>query len=190
MFLVFDTETAGLPRDWSAPAADVHNWPRLVQIAWLCCDEADAEVASREYTIRPEGFVITRQASDVHGITTKRALAEGVDLQPVLKEFSEAVLSADMVVGHNVDFDTKVVGAELIRAGMANVFTGKTLRCTMRESTDYCRLPGKRGYKWPTLTELHETLFGGGFEGTHGALADARAAMLCFLKLRELRSIQ
>lgn len=190
MFLAFDTETAGLPRDWSAPATDIHNWPRLVQIAWLCCDEAGAEVASREYIIRPEGFVITRQASNVHGITTKRAQAEGVDLQPVLEEFSEAAMPADTVVGHNVDFDTKIVGAELIRADMKDVFAGKTLRCTMRESTDHCRLPGRHGYKWPTLTELHEILFGEGFEGAHGALADARASMLCFLKLRELRSIQ
>lgn len=190
MFVVFDTETSGLPRDWSAPVTDIANWPRLVQIAWLCCDDSGAEVASREYTIKPVGFVITRQASDVHGITTKRALAEGVDLQPVLEEFSEAVTAADMVVAHNVDFDTKIVGAELIRAGMQNVFTGKTLRCTMRESTDYCRLPGRRGYKWPTLTELHEILFGEDFEGTHGALADARAAMFCFVKLREQRSIQ
>lgn len=190
MFLVFDTETAGLPRDWSAPLTDVANWPRLVQIAWLCCDDSGTELASREHLIKPDGFVISRQASNVHGITTKQALAEGVDLQPVLAEFSEAVQAAGAVVAHNVDFDTKIVGAELIRAGMANVFTGKTLRCTMRESTDYCRLPGRRGYKWPTLTELHEILFGEGFEGTHGALADARAAMLCFLRLRELRSIQ
>ncbi len=190
MFLVFDTETAGLPRDWSAPITDVSNWPRLVQIAWLCCDDTGTELSSREYLIKPDGFVISRQASEVHGITTKRAVEEGVELLPVLEEFSEAVMSADMVVGHNVDFDTKIVGAELIRAGMKNVFTGKTLRCTMRESTDYCRLPGRRGYKWPTLTELHKILFGKGFEGTHGALADARAAMLCFLKLREQRSIQ
>jgi len=190
MFLAFDTETAGLPRDWAAPVTDVHNWPRLVQIAWLCFDDSGAELASCEHIIKPDGFVITRQASNVHGITTKRALAEGVDLQPVLVEFSEAVSSADMLVAHNVDFDTKVVGAELLRAGMANAFDGKTLRCTMRESTDHCRLPGRRGYKWPTLTELHEILFGAGFEGAHGALADARASMLCFLKLRELRSIR
>jgi len=190
MYLAFDTETAGLPRDWAAPVTDVHNWPRIVQIAWLTCDEDGAEHASREYIIKPDGFVITRQASNVHGITTKRALAEGVDIEPVLVEFSEAVQAASALVAHNVDFDAKVVGAGLLRAGMTNVFAGKTMRCTMRESTDHCRLPGRRGYKWPTVTELHAILFGEEFEGAHGALADARASMRSFLKLRELRSIQ
>ena len=39
----FDTETTGLPRDWNAPLRDLDNWPRLVQLAWLLCDEAGLE---------------------------------------------------------------------------------------------------------------------------------------------------
>ena len=78
MFLFFDTETNGLPQDWSAPVTDVANWPRLVQIAWVYCNAEGEKVGSHEYIIKPEGFVISRQAANVHGITTKRALAEGV----------------------------------------------------------------------------------------------------------------
>jgi len=186
MFLFFDTETNGLPQDWTAPVTDVANWPRLVQIAWLRCNAEGGKVNSQEYTIKPEGFVISRQAANVHGITTKRALAEGVELKPVLVEFAEAAQTSNVLVAHNVDFDEKIVGAELIRAEMANVLAAKKRRCTMKESVDYCRLPGRRGYKWPTLTELHEVLFGEPFSGAHGALSDAEACMRCFFRLREL----
>jgi len=30
MFLIFDTETTGLPRNFKAPLTDFDNWPRLV----------------------------------------------------------------------------------------------------------------------------------------------------------------
>ncbi len=33
MYLFFDTETTGLPRNWHAPASDLANWPRLIQLA-------------------------------------------------------------------------------------------------------------------------------------------------------------
>ena len=34
MFLIFDTETTGLPKDFSAPISDTQNWPRCIQLAW------------------------------------------------------------------------------------------------------------------------------------------------------------
>ena len=34
MFLIFDTETIGLPKNYNAPYSDLANWPRMVQLAW------------------------------------------------------------------------------------------------------------------------------------------------------------
>jgi DNA polymerase III epsilon subunit-like protein len=186
MYVFFDTETSGLPRDWSAPASDVSNWPHLVQIAWVCCDADGKTTTSHEYLIKPQGFKISKQAIELHGITTEHALREGVDLAPVLAEFSGAVQSARTVVGHNLDFDLKVVQAEWVRADMKDAFARKRKCCTMKSSTDYCRIPGKYGYKWPKLDELHSKLFGRGFDGAHGALADTQACMRCFFRLQEL----
>jgi hypothetical protein len=39
MFLIFDTETTGLPRDYNAAITDLDNWPRMVQIAWQLHDK-------------------------------------------------------------------------------------------------------------------------------------------------------
>jgi DNA polymerase III epsilon subunit-like protein len=186
MYLIFDTETSGLPRNWSAPASDVDNWPRMIQIGWFCCDASGQVLRSRQYLIKPQGFQISPQAVQLHGITTQLALRDGVDLPPVLEEFSTDVRAVKVVVAHNLEFDQKVMQAELQRAKLADVFARKRRICTMKETAHVCRLPGKYGYKWPSLTELHCHLFGTSFEGAHGALADAEACRRCFFRLREL----
>ena len=39
MYLIFDTETTGLPLNWKAPLTDFNNWPRMVQLAWQIHDK-------------------------------------------------------------------------------------------------------------------------------------------------------
>ncbi|MEQ1573576.1 MAG: 3'-5' exonuclease, partial [Vicinamibacterales bacterium] len=105
MYLFFDTETTGLPRDWKAPVSDLDNWPRLVELAWRLYDNSGNSVESRTAIVRPEGFVIPADAAAVHGITTARALVEGVGLEPLLVDFARAVDRSRALVAHNVAFD-------------------------------------------------------------------------------------
>lgn len=184
--LFFDTETTGIPRNYKAPASDVRNWPRLVQIAWLLTDASGRELAAREHIVRPEGFVIPAEAARIHGIDTDRARREGEDLAAVLDAFGADLARAQLLVAHNVAFDEKIVGAELLRAGRVNAVESVTRLCTMQSATEYCRLPGNYGYKWPTLSELHGRLFGEAFSDAHRALADVRACARCCFRLRDL----
>ena len=85
--LFFDTETTGVPRNYKAPASDLQNWPRLVQLAWLLTDAEGREIKSAEHIVRPEGFEIPAPAQKVHGISTAAALSEGVPLRDVLAGF-------------------------------------------------------------------------------------------------------
>jgi len=59
----------------------------------------------------------------------------------------------------------------------------------MKESTEFCRLPGKYGHKWPTMDELHRILFGESFDDAHDASADCLACMRCFFALKRRRVI-
>lgn len=186
MYLFFDTETTGIPRDYKAPASDLENWPRLVQIAWLLVDVHQNEISSAEFIIRPEGFKIPPEAARIHGITTEHALQDGVGLRSVLNSVREDILTSSVLLAHNMQFDEKILGAELLRAGMANVVESKERRCTMKSATNYCRLPGRYGYKWPTLQELHMTLFNESFEGAHQALVDVRACARNYFELKRL----
>lgn len=189
-FLFFDTETTGLPRNYKAPASDINNWPRLIQLGWILTDQDGAEKARFDSVIRPDGFSIPEASSEIHGVTTDRAIKEGIELKSSLYLFKAALAAADVVIGHNVAFDTKIMAAEFYRCQIKNSLESMSSLCTMEASTDYCALPGKYGLKWPKLIELHEKLFGEGFEDAHSAIVDIEATVRCFLKLSELGLIQ
>lgn len=191
MYLFFDTETTGLPRDWRAPITDLNNWPRIVQIAWQIYDDSGKEIESRNHIIRPDGFVIPEQAAKVHGITTQRALEEGIELREALGEFADALSASGYLIAHNISFDEKVTGAEFLRIGLPLDLFALPKICTMFSSINHCNIPGQYGSpKWPTLMELHTTLFKKGFEDAHDALVDVAACAKCFFELKELGVIE
>lgn len=184
MYIIFDTETTGLPRDYNAPMSDLDNWPRLVQLAWQLHDATGKLLSNHNYIIKPEGFTIPYNAEKVHGISTKRALAEGHILREVLEIFEKDVKEAKYLVGHNIEFDINVVGSEFLRSELGMPLTANPLD-TKDISTDFCAIPGGKGgkYKWPTLTELHQKLFGKGFGDAHDAAYDVDATARCFFGL-------
>lgn len=186
MYVVLDTETTGLPRSWNASLDDLANWPRLVQIAWVQYDAKNRHIGTAtSFIVRPDGFRIPSQAQRVHGISTARALAEGTPLRIVLTTLTAAIQGAKVLVAHNLRFDENVIGAEFLRQGLNIPFVGKRRICTMTESTDFCRLSGPRGYKWPTLGELHAALFGTYCPETHAAVADVTTCAKCFFELKK-----
>jgi DNA polymerase-3 subunit epsilon len=183
MLLFFDTETTGLPRDWKAPVTQTNNWPRMVQIAWLQYDDQKNLISEANYIIRPDGFTIPSDAADIHGITTEIAIEKGSELSSVLLAFSAVVGGAKMLVAHNMDFDEKIVGAEYVRLGLKSGIFETPRFCTMKTTTDLCRIPGNYGYKWPKLEELHRFLFGSDFENAHDALVDVKVCAKCYYEL-------
>lgn len=187
-YLFFDTETTGTPRYYSAPVSDSSNWPRLVQIGWIVTNQDGEIIKRRNYIIRPEGFTIPIEASNVHHITTEKALQLGTELKPVLQEFYQDVVEAEHLVGHNIDFDQHIVGAELYRNNMnSSALMNKRCTCTMHSSTNFCAIPNPNGYadyKWPKLQELYYKLFGRNFEEAHDAMADITATKECFFELK------
>lgn len=185
MYLFFDTETTGLPRNWNAPTTDTDNWPRLVQLAWQLHDAEGHKIGENNLIIKPNGFIIPTDASRVHGITQDRANLEGIPIRDALEIFAEALGHAKHLVAHNMSFDEKIVGAEFLRNDMVDPVASKAKICTMLTSVDFCAIQGNRGYKWPKLAELHQILFGEGFAEAHNAAADINATAKCFWALAE-----
>ncbi|MEM9649138.1 MAG: DNA polymerase III subunit alpha, partial [Bacteroidota bacterium] len=184
--LIFDTETTGLPKRWDAPITDTDNWPRCVQIAWQLHDELGNLVAHKDMLIKPDGFNIPYESEQVHGISTALAEEQGISLQETLDTFNEALSKAKFIVGQNVGFDINVMGCEFHRIGVENNLTSLPVLDTCTEATaEMCKIPGGRGgkFKLPTLTELHEHLFGEPFAEAHNATADVEATTRCFLEL-------
>ena len=186
MYLIFDTETTGLPKRWNAPITDTDNWPRCIQIAWQLHDAMGNLVEHQDFLVRPDGFNIPYDAEQIHGISTALAEQEGAPLQEVLKKFNDAMARTKFIVGQNVGFDVNIMGAEFHRLGIENPLQELPVLDTCTEYTaELCKIPGGRGgkFKLPTLTELHEYLFNEPFAEAHNATADVEATARCFLEL-------
>jgi len=186
MYIIFDTETTGLPRDWNAPITDTDNWPRVVQIAWQLHDDMGRVIEHKDYLIDPDGYDIPFDAEQIHGISTELAKAQGVPIQVALHEFNEALSKAKFVVGQNIGFDINVWGCEYHRYEMDAPMLEYPILDTCTETTaELCQIPGGRGgkFKLPTLTELHEYLFHEPFAEAHNATADVEATTRCFFEL-------
>lgn len=189
-YLFFDTETTGLPHDYEAPAFDTLNWPRMVQLSWILTDNKGNALSTHDYIIRPDGYEIPEKSASIHGISTEKAMSEGLPLDSVLAVFVATLDSAEYIVGHNISFDIHVVDAEFFRRGVDVQLSSKKSYCTMLAGTDYCKLPGRYGhYKWPKLQELHKILFGVEFDGAHNSAADVEATCKCFWEMRRRKII-
>ncbi|WP_299102241.1 DNA polymerase III subunit alpha [uncultured Winogradskyella sp.] len=186
MYLIFDTETTGLPKRWDAPITDTDNWPRCIQIAWQLHDGMGNCIEHQDYLVQPEGFNIPYDAEKIHGISTELAQEQGVPLAEVLEKFNIALSKTKFVVGQNVKFDLNIMGAEFVREDVTNPLQELPVLDTCTEHTaELCQLPGGRygKFKLPTLTELHEYLFNQPFAEAHNATADVEATTRCFLEL-------
>ncbi len=186
MYIIFDTETTGLPKRYDAPITDTSNWPRCIQIAWQLHDEMGNLIENEDYLVRPEGFNIPYDAERIHGISTELAQADGIPLADVLEKFHVALSKAKFIVGQNVGFDVNIMGCEFFRLGMESPLSPMRVLDTCTETTaSLLQLPGGRGgkYKLPTLTELHQYLFHTPFSEAHNATADVEATTRCFLEL-------
>ncbi|NGM62073.1 DNA polymerase III subunit alpha [Sphingobacterium sp. SGG-5] len=186
MYIIFDTETTGLPKRWDAPITDTDNWPRCIQIAWQLHDDMGRLIEHQDYLIKPDGFNIPYDSEKIHGISTELALEQGVPLPEVLTKFNEALAKAKFVVGQNIGFDLNIMGCEFYRYGVESPMAKMPVLDTCTEVTaELLQLPGGRGgrFKLPNLTELHSYLFGVPFAEAHNATADVEATTRCFFEL-------
>jgi len=186
MYLIFDTETTGLPKRWDAPITDTGNWPRCVQIAWQLHDEMGKLIEHQDFLVQPEGFNIPYDAEKVHGISTELAEADGLPMAEVLEKFNIALSKSKFIVGQNLKFDINIMGCEFHRFGIESQMSSMPVLDTCTEVTaSLLQLPGGRGgkFKLPTLTELHSYLFNKPFAEAHNATADVEATTRCFFEL-------
>lgn len=188
----FDTETTGKPKDYKAAYTNVENFPRITQIAISVYLESQTvgvqKIKSKAFLIKPDGWEIPKEKFFIdNGMSTEKNEAEGVPIMDALHFFKFHIQDADLLVAHNMNFDSKVLGAEMVRAGFS---TGKNIKkfCTMDATIDFCRLPfprGGNGFKFPKLEELYKILFEKEMEGGHDALIDTEACAACYFELKK-----
>jgi DNA polymerase-3 subunit epsilon len=192
---VFDTETTGLPASYMLEEANLNNWPHILQLAYIVYDtEAHKFLEFMEIIIKlPSSVNISEESIRIHGISRETMMIKGVEMGPHLTNFLTWCDMSELIIGHNVEFDYKMVCAELMRLGWAEQLQTfkyyKKFFCTMKSTVNVCNIQavskvGKQFTKFPSLTELHYHLFKIGLKNMHNAMNDVLVCFRCFYKLK------
>jgi DNA polymerase III epsilon subunit-like protein len=195
---IFDTETTGLPGTRYLVDETLKLWPHVVQFSYIVYDTDEKKtVAVRDFIIKlPPGVQITKESSDIHGITQEITEEKGVEINSVLAEFMEWCDKSELIVGHNVEFDYNMVCAEFMRLKndefkdyLDKFKNFKKFFCTMKTTVDICQIKkisrqGKEYNKYPSLLELHRHLFGSEPKNLHNSLVDVMVCFRCFYMIK------
>ena len=184
--IIFDTETSGF-----SP-----NSRNIVQLSYLV---DNGELSGKNFYFAVDN--VDEGAAAVHGLTVDKLaeLSEGYRFYDVVEEVLADFGAAKLLIAHNIKFDLSFLTAEVGRCGFSLTEVLKRDRkmvdtvCTMHSTTNFCKLPGKYGYKGPKLNELMDCLgieiseveefcrqVFGDFEGFHDARFDVAGTYMAY----------
>ena len=187
--LFFDTETTGLPV-WGEPSGG-DNQPHLVQLGAILMDVSTREEkATIDTIIRPDGWTIPDKVAAIHGITTERAMDEGIPESEALAMLMEIWKPEITRVGHNQSFDERILRIAILRymdEAAAEAWKSGEKACTGLLAKPICKMLPKNqwGFKMPKLIEAYNHFHGRDFDGAHTAMADARACAEVYWKIMD-----
>lgn len=174
--LVFDTETTNKPPSIKLLPETVEYWPYIVQWSFVLFDTDTYKYTEYDYVIHCS---VPIENDHIHGITTSMNQQIGYPFASIFPIFEECMKQADLLIGHNLEFDLKMIQAECFRNDLTFTIEKPTY-CTMKTTTKLCALPK---YKWPTLKELHFHLFQETPTNLHNSMIDVWACLRCYLKI-------
>jgi len=177
---IFDTETTWFP----VKDAPIDKQPYIIQFAgilWEISKENWFKEIERVNQLIKPNILIPFASSQIHWIYDKDVKDAPSFWEIVDDKILKYLNTADMVVWHNISFDESMVNIDLERIWRKWDYNPANVICTMRSSTDFCKLRGRwLSFKPPRLNELHKHLFGSFFDWAHDAMIDVEATVKCF----------
>lgn len=182
--LVFDTETTGFI---NKKELNLDAQPYIIQFAgilWELEDGKYKELWRKDILIKPP-IPIPYGASQVHHIYDID-IKDSPIMQDSYEEMMNFLSQADIIIGHNIEYDESMIKLELKRLEKLHLYAPNQVLCTMKTTVDFCALQWNWArFKYPKLGELHKKLFGEYFVGAHDAMVDVEATLKCFLELEK-----
>lgn len=199
--LFYDTETTGLP-DFKAPS-ESPNQPHIVQLAACLVDMGNRQtISSMDVVIRPNGWTIPAEVSEVHGITNEYAGAVGIEEKTALDMFMELWAGPGRLrVAHNESFDARIIRIALKRfydqpgevIPKSDEWKSGNAECTAKLATPLCQIPptekmvraGFNKFKTANLSEAYLHFTGKELENAHSAMADVQGCMTVYHAIKQ-----
>jgi DNA polymerase III subunit epsilon len=180
--LFLDSEASGVPKNWDLPYSVPDNWPYVVQISWLVYDRQGVKIKEEDHYIKDETMKLSADATRIHRLRKDFLAINGKCRHDVLSRLSADIARYEpRLVGHFLNLDLHLIGAECHRAGLENPTKGRATYCTMLGSK---HLQPNPKLKYLKLADLYQVLFHEPQENAHDALADASATAACYFELR------
>lgn len=179
LLIAYDTETTGIP-DWKIPS-DSPSQPHLVQIGAVVYDTDERRIVETlNVIIKPDGWEIPEEVANIHGITTERAMAEGIRETEAVDRLL-ALCRGKTRIAYNRTFDQRIIRIALKRYGY-----GSEIMEAWADKTDHeCSMfmaKQQLGYQ-PKLVDALKKLTGKDPRQSHDALSDAQAALDVYLAI-------
>lgn len=181
-YLVVDTETTGFTSS-----------DKIVQLAMQLYNDDNQIVGEFNSLINHDFLVINNQ--EFHdkvgnGISVENCKKYGVDLVSALYTYIDWAKDVDIIVGHNLDFDLRMIASAFESESLTK--PNKPTYCTMKHSKQLVKSPptarmvacGRTGYKNPKLEETYKFLFGEEIQNAHDAMGDVRSTARIYLELK------
>ena len=190
--LVFDTETTGLTKVKNPSIFDFDKWPYILQLSYILYDteEKMIDLIYDEIIKIPDNIDIDEEAEKLHNISKEKTKLVGINIKTALRTFNSILNKADIIVGHNVSFDKCLIMVECNRNNVRQGFTIDKIKkkeyCTMKNTKDICKIEkifpsGDKYFKYPTLSELYNHLFGIIPHNAHNSMVDIILCIRCYL---------
>lgn len=178
----------------------IQSWPSILQLSYILYDTENPKYSKifNKYVDIPDDIEITAESMKIHHISKEKirnsTSIDKAKIYDVLLEFMSDVKKADIIVSHNVQFDRKMIIAELTRLQknkkelipqIKAMMNDNHFDCTMEKTKSICKLKkrfeyldkktGNKKYfykiKSPKLIESYKHFFG--YEPNPNAMHDA-----------------
>lgn len=195
--LFYDTETTGLPL-FKEPS-EHPSQPHIVQLA-ACLVNLDTRktLASMDVIIKPDGWTIPEEVSQIHGITTEKANDLGIHEDLALEMFM-GLWAGRLRIAHNESFDARILRIAQHRFttvcddAQRDAWKAGKAECTQVLSTPILKLPptakmraaGRNHHKSANLGEAYQFFTGNELVDAHSAMADVQACVAVYFAAKD-----
>lgn len=176
LLLPFDAETTGMV-DWKKPSGG-DDQPHIVQLAASLVDEDTRDIVqSMNVIVQPNGWEISQEMTDIHGISHEQAMDVGIP-EPMALDMFLALWNGRTRIAHNTTFDNRIIRIATKRYSDEQTIDrwkegsqGEEWVCTMLKARKVM------GGKQPTLAEAYKHFTGKDLENAHTAWDDMLGCM-------------
>jgi DNA polymerase-3 subunit alpha len=182
-FMIFDTETNGLPitryYGYFPVYTDLNSYnnARVVQVSYIIADRAYNQLEESDTIIKRDNFEITNH--QFHGITEDISERKGISFLEFAKSFGNSLDLVDTIIAHNINFDFNVLCAEFHRYNLLELIQkieSKRQVCTMKRYKYLvsAKFKNSNDIKDPNLKELYRFATGFEMQNHHNSMHDTR----------------